>query len=386
VIRLTVLATALMAVGTFAQFVFGVLGPFLVADFQLSRAQFGALTTTLFAVAAVLSPWMGHATDRMRARRVYTALFTVSAAALLGLALSPTYAVLLVFAGMGGVGQALVNPLSNKLVADHIPRPRQGLVMGIKQSGVQMGAVLAGFSLPLLAVLVGWRAAVGAVAATVVVGWLVSLRQMPQGSIVSGESLASRRGGADRAVIGLGVYAFLMGSGVAAVNAYLPLYAHEVVGLTPAVAGTLIGAIGMVGIASRILVGHITDRVGDTTLLLNGLAVIATAAVVFILLAPLLGAWLVWVGALVFGWSVAWNAVAMIAVVKLSGRHATGRASGYVLAGFFAGFIVAPVTFGTAVDATGYTAPWIALAMLLGGVSLAVWVWRRRTGRTSGAA
>jgi predicted MFS family arabinose efflux permease len=383
VVTLTVLATALMAVGTVTQFVLGALGPFLVAEFDLSRAQFGSLLTVLFVVAFVLSPAIGHGTDRVHPRVSFAAAFLVSGAALLGVALSGTYLLLMAFAGLSGVAQALVNPLSNRLVADYVPVPRRGLALGIKQSGVQVSAVLAGLLLPLAALLIGWRAAVGGFAAVALIGWLLSDRRLPRSSPHHGADPAAGGGRLDRAVVGLVAYSFVMGGVVAAFFAYLPLYAHEAVGLPAGTAGMLVAAIGVVGIVSRIVVGHLTDRLADISTLLTGMAMIGAGAVVLVLLAPPLGAWLVWPGAFVFGWSVAWNAVVMVAAVRFGGPRSTGRASGYVLAGFFAGFIVAPVAFGSAVDAVGYLVPWLALLALLVGVSLAGLVWRCRAVRNS---
>jgi predicted MFS family arabinose efflux permease len=386
VVSLTVLATALMAVGTVTQFVIGALGPFLVTEFDLSRAQFGLLMTVLFAVAFVLSPAIGHGTDRTRTRVSFATAFLVSAVALLGVALSGTYLVLLVFAGLSGVTQALVNPLSNRLVADHIPPPRRGLALGIKQSGVQMAAALAGLLLPIATMLIGWRAAVGGFAAAAVFGWLISDRWLPRSAPDRGSAAPAGSGRLDRMVLGLVAYSFVMGSVIAAVSAYLPLYAHEEVGLAPGTAGTLLAAIGVVGIASRITVGHLTDRLGDVVALLTGLAATGAVAAVLVVLAAPLGAWLIWLGAFGFGCSVAWNAVVMVAVVRAGGPHSTGRASGYVLAGFFAGFIIAPVGFGSAADAVGYLLPWLALVGLLIGVSLAGLAWRWRIGRASRSA
>src|SRR5690606_26740535 len=236
VVSLAVMTTALMAVGTIAPFVFGALGPSIVADFDLSRAQFGALTTVLFTVAAALSATLGHSTDRVSVRITYGVAFVTAAVTLGGVAAAPTYLVLIAFAAVGGIAQAIANPLSNKLVADHAPRHRRGILMGIKQSGVQIGAVVAGVTLPVLAALVGWRQAVAAVGVLVVAGGAASARSVP-GPVRAGDEGDGRPSGVARTVVMLGTYAFLMGSVMAAVNAYLPLYAHEVIGLTPAVAG-----------------------------------------------------------------------------------------------------------------------------------------------------
>ena len=59
----------------------------------------------------------------------------------------------------------------------------------------------------------------------------------------------------------LAVYAFLMGSGVAAVNAYLPLYLVERAGATQEMAGAVVATIGLVGIFSRLAISKIRSRV-----------------------------------------------------------------------------------------------------------------------------
>lgn len=86
-------------------------------------------------------------------------------------------------------------------------------------------------------------------------------------------------------------------------------------------------------------------------------------------------------GAFLLGGSAGWNTVVMTNVVKRVGRQAVGRASGGIMAGFFTGFIVAPVTFGSAVDMTdGYAASWGTLASLLFATFCAVSIWARRSG------
>lgn len=376
VLPLTIMTTLLMMAGTVAPFVFSALGPVLVADFDLSRTQFGALTTVLFAAAFVLSPVVGHATDRTPVSLSYAVTFLVAGGVLLGVAAAPVYLVLLAVAAVGGVAQALVNPLSNRLVADHAPGRRRGLVLGIKQSGVQLGAVVAGGVLPLALLLVSWRVAVAALGVVLLAGWLLTAGWLPGSQPHTSPATALRHGGAAAVVAGLTSYAFAMGAVTAALGAYLPLYAHEAVGLSAAAAGMLVAAVGVVGVAARITVGHLTDRLADTVPLLAGMALASAGAVVLLLLAQWWSGWLVWPAVVLVGWSVAWNAAAMVATVRAGGAGGTGRASGYVLAGFFAGFIVAPVVFGWAADAWGYRVPWLAVATLAAGVTVACVVLR----------
>lgn len=80
---------------------------------------------------------------------------------------------------MGGLALAVGNPVTNKLVALHVLPAARGLVMGIKQSGVQIGAFLAGMLLPALAGVLGWRWALGAAALAAGVSGAAALMAVP---------------------------------------------------------------------------------------------------------------------------------------------------------------------------------------------------------------
>jgi cyanate permease len=134
--------------------------------------------------------------------------------------------------------------------------------------------------------------------------------------------------------------------------------------------------VGIFGAASRVIMGHATDRAGDILFILNLLPALAAAALGLILLAGLVPI-LVWLGAAVFGASVAVNAIVMIALVKEVGPKATGVASGRVMIGFFSAFIVAPIGFGALVDATqSYILPWSVLTAAMVITSISVWFMR----------
>lgn len=377
-LRLTGIVTLIAAVGTIPVFALAALGPQIVVEFGLTRTQFGALTAVTFLIAAGLSPFIGGAADRYHPKHTYSILFLISVLTLAGTSFSTTYPVLVAFVAITGISEALTNPLSNRLIALHIPPKRHGLVTGIKQSGVHMGAVFAGVSLPLLSTVIGWRGSLLGIALLIVVGWLTTVVRIPEAPFISNQTVERAQTSIDRSVIALIAYAFMMGSVFSSGNTYLPLYAHEVVGLGSAVAGTLISAVGILGITSRILIGHIADRVRNLTLLLAILASTATIAMWLLLLVPSGGTTLLWLGALFLGSSAGWNTVVMIAVLQRG--QTIGRASGHVMGGFFAGYILAPVAFGRLVDQTGAYAPaWSILALLLTMTSIMVWVWERRS-------
>jgi nitrate/nitrite transporter NarK len=357
-----------MAFGTFAPFAVGALGPFLVEDLALSRAQLGTVTTVLFAIGGALSVVVGPLTDRVDGRRMLMTLFAVSALALAGMAVGPGYGGLLAGAAVAGVAVAATNPVTNQLVSTHIPRGSQGVIMGVKQSGVQLGAFLAGGLLPTGARLLGWRGALGMSAAVPLLGMALAALTVQAGPRADHRPL--RRGGwvphphHRPFVRWLAVYALLMGAGVSAVGAYLPLYGVEALGLSPTHAGLIAGMMGLVGIGARILWSRASERRAGVRRPLLAVAALSVGAVALFWGAAATGAWLAWLGAVAFGaTAVAWNAIGMLAIVRQVDTASTGVASGIVLLGFYLGYVVAPVTFGWSVDLTGtYAAGWAGLA------------------------
>jgi predicted MFS family arabinose efflux permease len=304
-------------------------------------------------------------------------------AALLVMASAPLYAVMLAGAAIAGLALAAGNPVTNKLVADHLPPGRRGLVMGGKQAGVQVGAFLAGAALAPLAAVIGWRLALGWSAAVPLIGLVAALLLVPAARGRHAD-LAPAAGG-EPGVMPAGVrrmalYAFLMGGGVAAVNAYLPLYLVERAGASHEVAGIVAATIGGVGIVSRIAWGWASERMPSYRVPLLALAGGAVLAVLGVLAVERIGLWLAWPAAALFGaTAVSWNAVGMLAVITASGSRLAGRASGVVLFGFYIGFVGTPLIFGWLVDTLGdYPVAWLVVAGLFGLAAVTVGAWRDR--------
>lgn len=77
---------------------------------------------------------------------------------------------------LGGLPNGAGNPATNKLIMRYTAPAARGVTIGVKQSGVQLGFLLAGGLLPPLSVAVGWRAAVAVAAVIPLTGLLVSSR------------------------------------------------------------------------------------------------------------------------------------------------------------------------------------------------------------------
>ena len=370
--------TAAMTVATLLPFALGALAPFVTEEFDLTRSRFGTLTTALFVVAAILSPAAGRLSDRLSGRLLVSVNFLAAGFAFVVLAVAGGYPALLLGCVIAGLPQALSNPLTNALVSRHVRPGRQGVVIGVKQSGVQIGVALAGLVLPASAVVLGWRATVLAAAGVIVLLAAVSWPVVGADRPVAGPEPEGGRTSIWPTVRWLSAYAVLMGASGAAVGTYLPLFGYEELGMDPGQAGRVAAVTGIFGVISRIVWGWLSERATRVAFPLGLLAAGAVAAHVMILAAPGVGPWLLWAGAVAFGsTAAAWNSVGMLAILRLLDPADAGRASGWILTAFFIGFIVSPPLFGYVVDVTGeYVLAWsgITLAVTLAGLLCLAWI------------
>jgi MFS family permease len=353
-----------MAASTAVQFIFGVLASFLLDDFGISRSRLGLLTTVAFLVGALGSIPAGRLVDRIGGRRVQIGSLAVIGLASLTMGGAPSFGVLLVGAALTGGALATCNPTTNKLIAAHTEPGQRGVVMGIKQAGVQAGAFLIGTLIPLAALAWGWRAALLATIAVPVVAAAATRMIVPPDAATDLADAPALRRPLPAPVLWLTAYAALMGAGVAAFAAYVPLYAQEAIGMSLGAAGLVTGLVGLIGIASRIAWAWAAERTGRFSAPLTLLGAGSVAAAVLVLSAEALGAPALWAGAVLFGaTAISWNAIGMLAVLVEVGSQDAGRASGLVQTGFYAGFVASPILFGYSVDVTGGYGPgWTAIA------------------------
>ena len=377
-----------MGIGPFAIHGVGALAPLIVPEFGLTRTQLGSLTTVAFTVAAALSVAAGRRVDVLGGRTGLVLLFTTGGGAVALIAAAPSLWWLWLGAVLAGGGLALSNPVTNRLIAAHIPPGRRGLQIGLKQSGVPMFTAVIGFVLPPLAVVLGWRGALLAGIGLVAVGLALSFATIPPTVPLAPDRAAAPRPKLDPVVRWLAAYACSIGIAVQATLAYAPLFAYERVGLPVAFAGMTTGATGAAGMVGRLAWGRITERLNRPIASLVALATVAVASLMLVLASEVAGPATLWPGLLGFGLSaIASHAVVMFAVIRESDSAQLGRASGVASMGLFLGFMIGPVLFGTVVDATdSYRVGWaMAGASCLVALLISV-TWQLRSRYGSGDA
>lgn len=379
-----------MCASTLVQFALGVLAPFLADDLGIGPAQIGTLTTAYFAAGALLSPFAGGWVDRVGGRRALTVLFATAGLPLIVTSVSPGYGLLLVAVVLAAPAIALGNPVTNALVAAHLPPRRRGLPTGVKQSGVQVGAAALGLALPTVAIALGWRAAVLVLVPVSLVGLLGVWALVPP---TSGSSRGEQRAATgDRrlpaSVWWLAGYAGLMGFGAAIIGAFLVLYGVQEVGMTPRDAGFVAGVLGVVATVARIAWGPVATRFRTASVPMAAMALLSIAGTGLAAGAAVWGPVALWGAALLWAVSASsWNSVVMLAVIRALPQEVTGAASGVVHGTFLVGLCASPVVFGATVDvADGYGPGWALVAAAFTAAAVVAITWRLTEQRAPGAA
>ena len=373
------LLTSAATMATLAPFAIGVLGPYVTSEFDLTNTSFGGLGTTFFALAGSGSLLAAFFIDRFDPRAMFRASFGISALSLVLIAVAPSYWPLAAAMAIGGAGAALLHPVTNLLIGLHLPAGTRGVIMGLKQSGVQLGAAFSGAVLPTAAMLIGWRTAFAGIGVLAATGILWALIVVPPTPNVVRQT-ARLRLRLTPLLRWLCPYALLMGIGASAFGMYIVLYAVEDLAMGFALAGLAATIAGLASVISRIVWAALAERLGAIAALMTALAALASGAIATLLAAATLeAAWLVWVAAVIFGASgTAWNGVAHLAVVQETEPAQTGQASSLLQFAFFSGLLIGPVAFGTILDhLDSYHTAWSAIVGIYVVATLIGWGWMK---------
>jgi FSR family fosmidomycin resistance protein-like MFS transporter len=120
--------------------------PILKHDFQLSFAQVGLITLTFQLTASMLQPLVGMLTDKRPMPFSLPIGMSFTLFGLLLLAVAPNFTILLLAAGLVGIGSSVFHPESSR-VARMASGGRHGLAQSLFQVGGNLGSALG----PLLA-------------------------------------------------------------------------------------------------------------------------------------------------------------------------------------------------------------------------------------------
>jgi MFS family permease len=385
--RSTVLGAAVAALlGSLAVWIVSAVSPLMRDEVALTEARLGFVVSVYFAVSALISWLGGGLSDRFGARRTLTLGVSCSVTAVLAIALLARHWVhLAMLLAVAGVGSAIIQPATNHAIVRGVRLSRHGLALGLKQASVPAATLLAGISVPALAVTAGWRWAF-VLPAVVALGFLPLRRHLPDGRRPDAR-LADARTDGGRVGSPLLVLAIAGGVGVGAISAATAFLVPYLVasGSTESTAGWILASASLAGVAMRVLSGWRADTLGTssvpaivTLLAVGSLGAVGLAAdrglVVLTLAAMLM------VGA---GWG--WNGLLVLAIVRAF-PHTPGLATGISQVGIRGGGAIGPSIFGLVAGSAGYTAGWVLVGAALAVASGLMWVGGRLLPEASSAA
>ena len=236
------------------------LAGFFKRDLGLSASGAGLLVSAYFLGKILGSYAAGIAADRLGERRVLVLGGTAAAAFVALAAAAGPLALVFALLLLAGVAGAAGTPAGGRLVLVAFPAERRGLALGIRQTGIPLGGIVAAAVLPSIAAAAGWRWSLVAAAGLALVGLVpLALTRIDRVAEPLLENVERPRG-QDRNVYLLTLWACLIVSGQYALIVFLALDLHETASLSLAAGALLLALANATGIVGRVAWGAASDR------------------------------------------------------------------------------------------------------------------------------
>jgi MFS transporter, ACS family, aldohexuronate transporter len=344
---------------------------FVKADLGLSAAAAG-LTVAAFAFGRIFGAYAaGVAADRIGERRVmlWGALAAAAFVALAAITPFPAFTLLFFFGGAAGASST---PAGGRLVLLAFPRNRHGLALGIRQTGIPLGGLIAAATLPWLAGLASWRWSLVAAAgmAVLLVVPLTLLRHDDAADDPPVSRQVATRLRHERNLILLTAWSCLVVTGQYALLAFLALDLHQRIGLSLERGSLLVALANASGIVGRVAWGGVSDRAlsrGRKPLLLVLTAGCLVAALA-LFAAPQsastaeMAGLAILAGLTLIGYQGLW--ITMVA--EVAGPARVGAATGFAVTFVGCAIALSPPFYGLVADMAGtYRAIWAVLSVVL---------------------
>jgi MFS family permease len=335
-------AQALMSAATVA---LPVLAPKAAPDLGVPAAWVGLFVALVYGSSMVCGLAGGSLLRRWGAVRTSQVSLLCACAALLLVALPHPLATV-AGALVLGLGYGPLNPASSHLLDRVAPPQRRATIFSIKQTGVPLGAVLAGALLPSLALAAGWPAAVAALAAACVMlaALLQPLRaafdddRQPHAPVrLSDLAQPAKHAWADRPGWLLAASSFCFAALQLCLGTYLVTYLTSQMGYDLVLAGLVLAATQAAGVADRLGARPVMAGMG----LSMAACAFASAGAAALPMAAMLALYML------FGASaIGWNGVYLADVARRAPPGGVGTATSAALVITFGGVMAGPAIFG----------------------------------------
>ncbi|WP_280833452.1 MFS transporter [Mycolicibacterium frederiksbergense] len=402
----------LVTIGYMDRVNWAVAGSHLIAEFDLTKGEFGLLTSVFsWAYLAMLIP-VGLIADRWGARLllpISVIIWSVGVGltgAAVGLGMLVAARLLL------GAGESPMYPVGNSVISEWAPRQERARFTGLLNSGALFGPAIGAVVAAYLIVAFGWRASfliLGVVGIVFSIVWMLiyntpekarwldsTEREYIIRERVDPESAKQMYSAAPLTIPQLlrkrTMWSLLISHGCAAYTNYLflsfmPLYLQEERGFNGFGSGGVTGIVYLIAALGSLGVAYISDRIVPADELHSGgrrnLVVVTMLLGLPLFVLPFIGNIVVII--IVIAWVLIMITSAMtlnfaLAGDLIQGNSARGRVFALVSVGGNVFGLIAPIATGYLVDFTGsYAIPFVLAGLLLGVGGVLTWMFSRNS-------
>lgn len=357
------------------------LSPFLRDDLSFTHTQIGLLMSVVGFTAFIVQVPFGWLVDRFGIRPVLLACQVVGGGFLLGMSQIHSFTSAAVFMALVGLWCGGLAPATTKGVINWFPVKERATVMGLKQTGVNIGGIAMASTMPTLSLIWGWRGCFLLIGALVIAFGLISAslyKNLPE-QVASAPSnpvssaTTSSRGVFREVILTREILCLSFGSlCIASVEfgaiTHLAVYLNEVLLFTVVVAGLGLAVLEGGGAFGKPLSGLLSDRVFGRSrkrpyILIASIACVLCLAMIFINQSTPL--WLLFPALAMLGFTaIGWGGLWLTLVGEFAGKESTGLVAGFSTMIVAMGGSIGPFVFGFVVDKTGsYQPAWLLMAI-----------------------
>lgn len=358
------------------------LAPFLQSEFHLKHVQIGMLTSSFFMGALFLSIPMGWLVDRIGIYWTMAMGQLILGSFIVSISFANSFLIICGLLFLAGMGHATINPSTGKAIMTWFSKKGRATAMGVKQTGIPMGGVLAAGTMPAFALTFGWRKALVISGAASLVSVLLCLLLYRESKMEeSGNSLQPLHPSSlqevfknrDLMLLSCLIIVFLCLQ--MTVETYLLLFCRDRLLYSVITAGYFLSLGHFGGVVGRLTWGPISDFFfgGRRKIVLMMIGGFSTAiCLAFVFLSPQFPIWAVVVLVFFFGFcAIGWNGMYLTWVAELAGKDRAGVATGISLSIGFLGVFFGPPFFGYIVDQThSYSYAWLIFSLMIGLTTL----------------
>ncbi len=374
-----------MTLGNFANSSYSPLSPFLKSHYLLSSAQLGLITSFIFIGSLSVSSIVGFFVDRLGSQTALKISFSLISIGSLTAAASGNYPELVAGFFIIGFGYGIITPSTNSAVMGTY-FPNHARVMGIKQSGVPLGAALAAIALPIIALHFSFQAALLTVAIiSIAVSVLIpSDRQSGREKTIGRGYLREFAGTwTDRTLVSVSLPVAFLSWGQSSLLTFYVIYDRsrgvqletaEIL-LAALLVGSVFGRLVWISLSERMF-SRSRSRMISLIMSISGVLffVLSVSSGNLFLLAPL---------TFLMGMSaIGWNSTYVTMVSEIAPRERIGLYSGVSLMMISLGTILGAPASGVLVDNFSYPLMWRVIGGSLLIMALIMIIIARRSGTT----